>query len=99
MTLTYTVGLQAIGKKFSALRADDEQTVILHYVLAIIKTDQSKLNSYSEWPLVRQYILHFCINFYSQLQVHGAEGVISNWKSGTLNTEAGLPLGGLGTVA
>ena len=34
--------------------ADDEQTVILHYVLAIIKTDQSKLNSYSEWPLVRQ---------------------------------------------
>ena len=31
--------------------------------------------------------------------MHGAVyiGVISNWKSGTLNTEAGLPLGGLGS--
>ena len=27
----------------------------------------------------------------------GAVEVTSNWKSGTLNTEAGLPLGGLGS--
>ena len=94
MTLTYTVGLQAMGKKFSSRSADDEQTVILHYVLAIIKTDQSKLNSYSEWPLMRQINCSFLHKLLSTVP-GGAAGVISNWKSGTLNTEAGLPLGGL----
>ena len=35
--------------------ADDEQTVILHYVLADHQNRPVyKLNSYSEWPLVRQ---------------------------------------------